>query len=190
METFRCFIAVDITDEAKKILSEAQKYLQAGKARVKWVEEVNFHLTLKFLGEVSQTRLSEVQSSLRIIAGRHRISEFSVGGAGAFPNIRNPKIIWAGLKDSQDALSALHRDVDQEMSKLGFAREQKKFSPHLTLGRIKESGPAPRLAELLMNVAIQECVVPLREFRLMRSKLTPQGPEYSSISSFGLQEHF
>ena len=100
METYRCFIAVDLPSAVKLSLTAAQQYLKAAKARIKWVEEVNFHLTLKFLGEITQTQVEAVQETLKSIANHHRKSGFKILGAGAFPNLRNPKIIWAGIRDN------------------------------------------------------------------------------------------
>lgn len=188
METYRSFIAVDLPPEVKLSLTEVQQYLQAARVRIKWVEEVNLHLTLKFLGEISQAQIAEIQETLSLIASRHRKSGFYISGVGAFPNIRNPKIIWAGIKDSYQSIASLHSEIDEELSKLGFPREQKKFSPHLTLGRIKDTGPFPGFGELLQSIKIIEYFVTVSDFKLMKSKLTRNGPEYSPISFFGLQD--
>lgn len=189
METYRCFIAVDLPSAVKLSLTAAQLCLKAAKDRIKWVEEVNFHLTLKYLGEITQAQVEAIQETLKSIANHHRKSGFYINGAGAFPNPRNPKIIWAVIRDSENTLTGLHQEIDDELFKLGLPREQKKFSPHLTLGRVKDPGPVPGLSGLLQDLKVKEFVA-LEEFKLMRSKLTKNGPEYSTISSFELQEHF
>lgn len=190
MDKYRCFVAIGIPDQVKKALAEIQKDLRAWPARVKWVEEKNFHLTLKFLGDVGELQIRDIEAGLVKACSRRRQFEILVSGLGAFPNARNPKVIWAGIQDPRKHLYSLWSDIEHELVRLGFAAETKHFSPHLTLGRIKDTKPAPGLGEILRSLQIKSHEIPVTEVKLMRSVLSRSGPEYSCLRSVFLQEHF
>ncbi len=187
MQTHRCFIAIDIPDQAKKVLADVQKKLKVWPARVKWVEEQNFHLTLKFLGDVSVEKIEQIESVLLDICPRYKKGLINLNGFGAFPNTSNPRVIWAGIQDVNRGLVKIWTDLEKSLEKLGFPKEARRFSPHLTLGRVKE--PADGLASAIQSLQHLGISVPVREIKLMNSRLSRNGPEYSCINSFFLQEH-
>ena len=153
------------------------------------VEEPNFHLTLKFLGDVNLPVLEKIETGLEKVSLKHNKSELLIRDLGAFPSLKKPRVIWAGIYDSENCLSGLWADTEQEMVRLGFQAEPRKFSPHLTMGRVKDTKPVWGLNKIVDSLTMDEFAVPVTEIRLMRSRLLPSGPEYSCINSFGLQEH-
>lgn len=188
-EQYRCFIAIDIPGTVKSNLMDIQKKLKSWPAKVKWVAEQNFHLTLKFLGDVSVRKIPDMVKLLEMIGQSHKRWEISLSGIGAFPHSRNPRVVWVGIDDPRGNLLRLRDNIEAECMKVGFARETKGFSPHLTLGRVKETAATPGFGEIMNLVPGFNYRVPVREFKLMRSVLTSAGPEYSCINSFFLQEH-
>ncbi|WP_418790654.1 RNA 2',3'-cyclic phosphodiesterase [Phosphitispora sp. TUW77] len=190
MDKYRCFIAIDLPGDLKKDLARVQAEMRSWPVRVKWVEEQNFHLTLKFLGDIDRPFLKEISSSLEKVSLQHQKFSFSISGLGAYPSLSRPKVIWAGVRDNKKCLYRIWTDIESEMVKLGLPAEKRKFSPHLTLGRVKELMPAPGLDDILPGLPLGDREAVVSEIKLMRSTLSRSGPEYFCISSFTLQEHF
>lgn len=189
MDKYRCFIAVDLPGELKKDLARLQAGMRAWRVRVKWVEEKNFHLTLKYLGDVELPLLERIGAGLEKVSLQHHKFDFVVSGLGAYPSLRSPRVIWAGVHDKEKGLHLIREDIESEMVKLGLPAEERKFSPHLTLGRVKEVRSAPGLDDVVHHLTLDARIVPVTEIKLMRSRLSRSGPEYFCISSFVLQEH-
>lgn len=189
MDKYRCFIAIDIHDDIKKALVQIQNQLKLWPARIKWVEEKNFHLTLKFLGDVQVNVIPQIAKVLESISCQHTRWETVLSGIGAFPDNRSPKVIWLGIKEPRQGLINLWEDIESGLDKLGFARERRRFSPHLTMGRVKEDQPPDGLIEAIKEIKFDALVFPVNEIKLMKSELSRTGPEYSCINSFYLQEH-
>lgn len=190
MDTYRCFVAIDLPAGLKKELADIQRGLAGWPAKVKWVEERNFHLTLKFLGDVTPSQVESVTERLGKAASRHQKFTFRISGLGAFPSTRNAKVIWAGIRDADRGLTGIRSDIEAVLGELGFTPEAKPFSPHLTLGRVKDLRPVPGLPDLIQSLVIKDYPVSVQEIKLMSSKLAKSGPEYSCLRLFTLQEHF
>ena len=188
METYRCFVAINLPEEAKHELAGIRAGFKSWPANVKWVEKQNFHLTLKFLGDVTPLQIENLKRALERISSLPKTFEIGLAGLGAFPAPRNPKVIWTGVHDPQKGLHNLWVEVETECAKQGFPRETRPFSPHLTLGRVRDVKPAPGLGELLPNLKPDRLIVPVTTFELMRSKLSGYGPAYSCLASFSLQK--
>jgi len=189
LDKYRCFIAVDLPSDLKKDLARVQAGIGAWRARVKWVEEKNFHLTLKFLGDVELPLLERIGAGLEKVSLQHYKFDFVISGLGAYPSLKNPRVIWAGVHDNEKGLHLIWEDIESEMVKLGLPAEERMFSPHLTLGRVKDSTSAPGLDKVIHHLSLDDRIVPVTEIKLMRSRLSRSGPEYFCISSFVLQEH-
>ncbi len=190
MNSYRCFIAIDLPKTVKKDLAGIQKRFSSWPTRVKWVEEQNFHLTLKFLGDVSELQIQVLEAGLEKVSSVHRKCQIKISGLGAFPGLKNPKVIWAGVEDLNRDLYLLWSGIEKELAGMGFAPEEKPFSPHLTLGRVKDPRPAPGFREIIQTLELKNYLIPVTEIRLMRSQLSRTGPVYSCFRSFPLQEHF
>ncbi len=185
----RAFIAIDIPDDVRAAIGEAQAQLKRAHVGVKisWTKIDNLHLTLQFLGYIEEAVVEKIKAALQTVAGQHRPFELSVHGAGAFPNENRPRVIWVGCDDAEGGLKALAQAVQTAMEPLGFEPEHREFSAHLTLGRIK----IPRT-----DVALTRAIDSLKDktfgtlrvdsFHLYESQLHPEGSIYTKISSFFL----
>lgn len=174
----RLFIALPIPEEVKQSLTEPQKQLSV--RGIKPVEPENLHITLKFLGEAPEERIEEITSALDGVDEEE--FDMRARGMGAFPNIRNPRVVWAGINEGEEESTRLARQVEESMSTLGFERERRSFTPHITLARVKSRTPESRRA--VQNTVEEYDEHEFGEWRakrvvLMQSKLTPKGPIYS-----------
>ncbi len=190
MEKIRAFIAIELPEELKVSLTKLQNKLRTGKEEaVKWVDPKGLHLTLKFLGSIPSQMVSEISQAISPVVRELRPFTLQIHGLGAFPSLKAPRVVWVGTGGDLQALLILQKRVDQALSPLGFETE-KAFSPHLTLGRVREKAPF-RTRELL-GQEINQLEVPkmpslrVESLSLMRSTLTPSGAVYSRLASFAL----
>lgn len=164
---------------------------QLHRAPIRWVLPQNIHLTVKFLGNVSVANQDLLTRCLAAEASRHTTFEFSVGRVGVFPNLNRPKVIWVGIEAPAE-LFAVHRGIEAEMARLGYAPEPPAFSPHLTIGRVARNlRPDEQLA--ISGVINQSNVGFLGALRvssleLIRSDLKPDGAIYTSLFSAPLTD--
>ncbi len=186
----RLFWAINLPEELKTKLSRVQDGLRKAGADAKWVEPGNLHLTVKFLGETDPGLVAPVIGTVSCRLRDCRAFWLEVAGLGFFPGPASPRVVWAGLKGKEGLLEDIGRIVDESMAVHGFPRENRKFSPHLTLARIRS--PKNR-QELIRLVDIESPRTNgLGNFKvssvdLMQSNLTPQGPVYTLLSRVGLQ---
>jgi 2'-5' RNA ligase len=178
-DAIRTFIAIELPDSIKSRIAKLQEPLRKIDAKVSWTNPSNIHLTLKFLGNVETSRSERVSEAVaRAAAG---ISPFTLeaGGAGCFPSSRNPRVLWIGLPDVPDALKQLHSNIETEMDRDGFPKEKRRFSPHLTIGRIRTPHNATLVAELLAASGFERENFAVKEVVVMRSDLKPTGSIYT-----------
>lgn len=178
----RAFIAIELPEEIKQGLAKAQLQLKKGGAGAAWTRSEGIHLTLKFLGEVPEAKVPEIMSALAaVVRGKGRV-RIEVAGAGAFPNTKSPRVLWTGVSGDSVALTALQTSVETEMAKLGFDPEARKFSPHLTLARIKYLRPGDNWQQVVEGIRDMK----IGEFEadsvsLMKSELKPSGAVYTEM---------
>ncbi len=154
---------------------------------VAWVAPGNLHLTLKFLGQVAPARLDASAAALEGTVRGAAAFDAAVVGLGAFPTVTRPRVIWAGVSEGAPALSGVAARVDAALAALGFPPEARPFSPHVTLGRVRVAGHAPRLADLLGAAAYQDFGrMRVERVVLMESRLSRGGPRYSERASVRL----
>ena len=178
-DTVRTFICIEIPDSISERIGDLQTRLKAIDAQVSWTRPSNIHLTLKFLGAVEETRIQNVARAVqRAVAGTIEF-EIEVGGAGCFPSARNPRVLWIGFSEVPDALRQLYSNLEDELDREGFAREKRKFSPHLTIGRLRGPKNATQLAELLIESGFMAERFSASEVIVMRSDLKPTGSIYT-----------
>ena len=192
MEQIRSFIAIELPDGAKKMLRQLQSQLKTGgQFPVKWVDPESIHLTLKFLGNVSsdtiETITNEIEESARGIAP----FQLEVKGLGVFPNPHRTQVIWVGVSGELETLSRLQQRIESRLAPLGFPPEARKFTAHLTLGRVRERAtPQERqsLGQLITATGFESGFsFSVDSVQLMRSQLTSAGAIYSRISSARLK---
>jgi 2'-5' RNA ligase len=171
----RAFIAVEM-DGA--MLREPLKALRAFHD-LKVVPEGNMHITLKFLGEVQDGQMAAVQEAIDRVAERPAFS-FSVKGVGAFPSENDPRVIWAGTEGAE-ALSSMASGLEERLLPLGFTKEQREFSAHITLARSRDRGARLAYSGLAAFKETKFGTVAVDALRLKKSVLTPKGPIYSDL---------
>lgn len=187
-ETFRAFIAIDLPESIKSFLGDVQEALKWYGFRVKWVRPQNIHLTLKFLGDTAAADTDKIAEAMTLAAGKCPIVSLKAKGVGVFPNVRRPRVIWAGLNGQLETLANLQQTLDAGLADFGFARDTRAFKSHLTLGRAKG-----KIASDRMKAAIDK----LEEFEsesfetdqiiLFKSELRPTGAVYTKVQAIAFQ---
>ncbi len=185
MDLIRAFIAIEIPTPLQQEMNKViQQFQRASIRGVRWVAANNLHLTLKFLGDTHPDRLSQLGNQLKYLAGQTLPFECAIGGLGAFPNIRKPRVIWMGLEIPQ-TLRQLQKEIEAEAAKIGCPPEERDFSPHLTLGRVGQNSTAQELQALSQYLS-QTQIPEIGKFTaqgitLFRSDLRPTGSIYTPL---------
>jgi RNA 2',3'-cyclic 3'-phosphodiesterase len=148
---------------------------------VAWVAPDNFHLTLKFLGPVDAERLAPLTETLTSAAAVYSSFQLEIRGLGAFPSPARPRVLWAGIDAGAASAAMLATRLDEALATLGFEREARAFSPHVTLGRVRQPHAQPRLAEALGG-SRSFGRVDVTRVSLMRSDLSPRGARYTELA--------
>ncbi|MEW6482959.1 MAG: RNA 2',3'-cyclic phosphodiesterase [bacterium] len=180
----RLFIAIELEERIKDAISLAIKEIKIP-LKPKWVNPANCHITLKFLGEVEKERLSKILDVLKDEALKHKPFTISFGSIGAFPREDYPRVIWIGIEKGFDSLSLIANSLEDSLFKIGFPKEKRPFSAHLTLARIK----SPQKTNLLSPYLSKRFIIDemsVKEIMLIESKLTPKGPIYTDLQVFPL----
>ena len=145
----RAFIAIGLPRELKADIGKISSALSNQVPGVRWVPAENLHLTLKFLGDIEEAVIPDIQAILNQITPRHLPIICKFGGLGVFPNFQRPRIIWLGVTEGSDQIEGLADDLSRELSGLGFKPEKRGFTPHLTLGRVKKGVQTAQLRKLI-----------------------------------------
>lgn len=186
----RAFIAVEISERARTEVARLQERLRAAGADVKWVDPENLHLTLKFLGEVPEEKIPALTESLGRTAAEISPFSFSLQGVGAFPGMEHPRVIWVGIGEGNDRLAKLGIAVEKTCAGLGFPAEERPFSPHLTIGRVRSGKELSRLAKQMEKVKFRATEPEQAEWIvLLESTLGSGGPVYRTIGEIFLKSH-
>ncbi|MBF0317903.1 MAG: RNA 2',3'-cyclic phosphodiesterase [Nitrospirae bacterium] len=183
----RAFIAVNIAEPVRLEIDSIIAPMRQTYRGVKWVKRENLHLTLKFLGDVDQGHIRRVEFALQGVCDLQRPFSVVLRSVGGFPNLKQPKVLWIGLEDDTN-LQKLHSNIDAALSDVGFAREDKPFSAHLTIGRLRDGDNSTNLAEKLAPLKTKNFgSSPVSGIALLSSQLKPGGPTYSVIREFPLK---
>ena len=179
----RLFVALEIPTTVRQNLAALLDSFRAITKEPRWVRAENLHVTLKFMGEVAESKVDAVRSALAGIRSDKFVAlEFR--GLGFFPDEKHPRVFWAGMEAPPD-LKTLAGDIEGAVETLGIPREKRDFSPHLTLARFER----PRLPEALRKLIADNQQrdfgsLQTNEFRLIQSKLKPTGAEYTTVATF------
>ncbi len=190
MSPIRMFVAIELPPDTRDALQRIINRLKPSSGEVRWVKADLIHLTLKFLGEVEEGRIPDIADCIgRCVQG---IPPFplAVRELGTFPNENSPQVIWIAAADETDSLAGLHRSLEEGLAHVGFAKEKRPFSPHLTLGRLRSPRGKEAARRGLAELQQADC----GSFRadgvsLIKSDLTPSGPIYTVLQSFSLHTH-
>lgn len=188
LQQVRLFVAVNFPVAAKEKISSLVGELQKMPSDVKWVKAANLHLTVQFLGNVDAGQTPAIVDALRRAVTGINSFQLMPGGAGVFPTAARPRVLWLGLSGETSVLIRLQRQVQAELGRIGFLPEKRRFSPHLTLGRVRSSGGFPELLEQMQKLAAHLQFSPVRidSIELIRSELSPKGPSYFVLSRIPL----
>ena len=180
----RTFIAVELPEEIRTILSNIQDELKQARADVKWVKPENIHLTLKFLGEIEEDKVLKIQSTLNQIASKNSGFNLCLSSLGSFPKLQYPRVIWIGVENDQP-IQEIAETLEKELLKIGLPAETRPFSSHITLGRVRSGLNRKALIEKLeflnKNLCSSRTEFKVLSLTLFKSTLTPQGPIYEAI---------
>lgn len=180
----RVFCAIELPAGARARAAEHAAGLrnQLAEVRASWPRAENLHLTIKFLGEIEQSRIEALSNACECAARGIQPFKLTLEGAGAFPPRGVPRVLWLGIKDSSGELARLQSRLEEECEAIGFAREERSFHPHLTLARVRGPQRARELAKLHQEAGFEAIEFPVTELVLMRSQLGPGGSRYTEIS--------
>ena len=188
-EQVRVFIAVPLDPALRDAAAGLRRRLDATADLLRWVPPGNLHLTLKFLGEIAERRVARVKEAVREAARRSEPFTIRLTGAGAFPSVRRPQVVWVGVGDGSEALVALARDLDAALRRLKFPRERRPFRPHLTVARAKHARPLPDLSGPLSGLeGLDVGTQSVDTVVVMESQLHPSGAIYRPLEEVGLGE--
>ncbi len=182
----RLFVAVNLPPEIRDRLAAVQDQLRRAQADVSWVRAENIHATLKFLGETGEKRLERIRPALADVARAAVSFSMEVAGVGSFGG-RVPRVVWAGVGEGAERIVQLAGQVEAALARVGFPKERRGFTAHLTIGRVR----SPRNAEALL-AALQEAqgerfgIITTTQFELMQSELRPSGSVYTIVDRFQL----
>ena len=181
----RTFIAVELSEDVKNQLDKVQDMLRDCAVEIKWVESFNFHLTLKFLGKIKEEQLVEIKAVLSEIASNRDSFEIEISEIGAFPSLDYPRVIWSGIDKGEQKLIELQSELESELLNLDFAPEDRQYTPHITLGRLKDEAREKVLSEQLKEYPISYTLDDeVSAITLFKSELTEKGPKYTVIDKY------
>lgn len=188
----RSFIAIELPGEVKAGLHQLQSELKSAKHDfIKWVAPEGIHITLKFLGNISSRKVTEITKAMEEASRNASCFQLELSKLGAFPNLRQPRVLWLSVGGEVDKLIALQQCIDAALSPLGFVQETRPFAPHLTLARLRErSSPQDRrdFGELVMKTPVEvNYKINVGSVSLMRSQLLPSGAVYSCLAEGKLE---
>jgi 2'-5' RNA ligase len=183
----RSFLAIELPKSIQKKIEDVQTDLKISQADVKWVHPENIHLTLKFFGNIEESRVEPI---LQAIGGPiQATSPFSVKvqGMGAFPHSKNPRVIWVGLIDGKGILTTFQKELEGTLVRIGFEPEGRPFQPHLTVGRVRTSrGKNDLIGKMEKHRDEEFGCIEAEEVVLFRSELKPTGPIYTPLRKLRL----
>lgn len=174
----RLFVAVDLPSTVKDELDRTIGGMRASMLDAKWVPRDNIHLTLSFLGEVPEERVEPVIAALHHAVAPIEPFPARLAGSGAFPSPRRARVLWAGLESEGDQLLRLAGSVAENLEPLGFAREERRWTAHVTIARLR----VPENVAALFPIRIKELPVPVDEVTLFRSRLARPAPRYEPVT--------
>lgn len=187
--TKRIFAAVEIPENVRETTAEYSKNLRNNFSYLKigWEKREKLHLTLKFFGDADEVQIQKISEILKDAAANAKTFEIAIGETGVFPNARNPRVLWLGVKhDKEKTLEKITFEIENGTEKLGFKREIRKFNPHLTIARLREPQKSREIAAFHLKQNFEPISFLVAEIVLFQSNLQKAGSVYKQIESFSL----
>jgi 2'-5' RNA ligase len=183
----RAFIGIGLPPECRRAIWESIAPLRARRIPVSWTPERNLHVTLKFLGEIPPGRVEEIASLLLAAGSGIPAFGFLVEGAGGFPSLRAPRVLWVGIREPLELVRKLHENMEKALSGAGFPREGRPFHPHITVGRARDrlpTGWGEEYASALSGISFG--AVGVNSYQLYESRLSPGGAAHTVLRDIPL----
>lgn len=185
MSQIRAFLAIDLDDDLKPRINKIMKEFKQIDTKINYVDLLNLHFTLKFFGDIDLDGLDVLEQRIADVVSKHKPFDIKIKGCGAFPNNNHIKVIWVGI-DEDKLLKDLHDELDKEFVKLGFDKD-KKFSSHLTIGRMKSAKNKAKVKSVIESFSdVEVGSMRVDKITLKKSTLTPSGPIYEDLRIFEL----
>jgi len=179
MSKFRGFIAIDM--ESNEKLIEFENEIKKTGSDLKLVEPENIHITLKFLGDMEETLIDEIDKIMNNAIRDTKSFNIQLKGTGVFPNQNYVKVVWVGIQNGEP-IAEIAKKIDDQTSKIGFEKEKRGFSPHLTVARVKTSRNKDKLLQIIEKYNDFEFIdIKVDSIKLKKSELTPKGPIYTNL---------
>ncbi|MDD2752774.1 MAG: RNA 2',3'-cyclic phosphodiesterase [Candidatus Omnitrophica bacterium] len=186
----RTFVAIELPKEIKAEVSKLQDQLKKSGADVKWVTPENIHLTLKFLGDRDEKKVEQIKQILQEVAKENPAFEVSLDSLGTFPNANYPRVVWTGIAQGDTETKKIAQELEEKIAKIGIPKEDREFSSHITIGRVKSNLNREKLIQELSNaenyLAGKKLKFSVDAITLFKSTLTPQGPLYEILKTENL----
>lgn len=185
----RTFVAILLPEHVKTRIYQITFSLRQIPIDIKWVDQENYHLTLKFFGNLTKNEIAKVDQVLTHLVFQEYHFFLTYGGWGLFPNQECPRVIWLGLGGDLSHLQDLWIKLENAFAKIGFPREDKTLHPHITLGRIRSSSNIKLFLKKMQDITLSKKMgsFTVKEIHLMESKLSSKGPLYTSLHSYPLR---
>jgi len=184
MSKIRCFIAIDIP-KSKKIIDLSNQIKKSG-ANVKLVELKNIHITLKFLGDTEEEYINQIEKTIKESTDGIEPFDIKLANTGVFPNRNYVKVMWVGIEDKGE-LAQISNNINECLAALGFEKDKREFSPHLTIARVRSARNKERLVEIVNKYNdIEFSIIKVDSIKLKQSELTPKGPIYTTLREIKL----
>jgi 2'-5' RNA ligase len=183
----RSFLAIEVPKPILEKIEEVQADLRSAHAEVRWVNPEKIHLTLKFFGNIEESRIDSIFKSIEEPVRNTLPFSIRLQGMGAFPHLKNPRVIWLGLVNGSEILTSLQKQTETQLEKIGFQAEDRPFHPHLTLGRMKSSrGKDDLVARMERHKEEEFGDFQVERVVLFKSDLKPSGPIYTPLGNVKL----
>lgn len=183
-QLFRTFCAIELSSDIRSRIQQHIEKLRAAHPDValSWSRVDNIHLTLKFFGNVEQKLIPRIAKAGEFAVKGFQPFEILIAGTGVFPRPKQPRVLWIGVTDPEEKLTELQRQFDNNAAAQGFPKEERAFSPHLTIARVRKPGGTSQVAEMNQRLGFSPIPLSVRELVVFRSELSSQGSRYTVLS--------
>ena len=187
-ELWRIFCAVELPQSARRLVLAhiARLKEEVPHAKASWARDANLHLTLKFLGEIPATSVTDFSNAVSLAVSQVQPFAINLEQTGAFPPHGQPRVLWIGINDPSTHLAELHAQLEEEAAEAGFEKETRAFHPHLTIARLRQADNARELANAHKQMEFEPLKIDIAELLVIRSELRSDGSKYTIVSRHAL----
>ena len=186
MATLRVFICIELPEQIREHIAELQGQLKPLGNGVSWTRPEGIHLTLKFLGDVESDQINAIAEAVELASRVGGPFPVTVSGTGGFPSLIRPRVLWVGITERSGRLGQIQSQIDRELARLGYPREQRRFLPHLTLGRVKAPDSVKEICMEMQRRGFAPMTYSVHGIIVMRSDLKPDGAIYTPLKTLEL----